>query len=467
MNNVILLLCILFTVVISVECFIASRIRTVPLSSEDDPGRPLYLSQLIEEGKIERAQNLSKVKPDIGNTTSYSGYFTTNKMCGNNLFFWFFPAQEVWKSAPVVLWLEGIPGVSFMYSLFEGLGPFNSFPDGLQTRNYSWNVKNNLLFIDQPVGTGYSFSEKNNCFVRNVTDVAEDLYLALVQFFKLFPDLQKNDFFLTGEFYAGHYIPAIGYIIHKNNPSARLKINLIGLMIGSAWVDPLNQINYGDYLYQLGLIDGRQRQEFYYNQNLFLNQVNSQNWSGAYNTWMIIINLIEDYSGVSIYNYIPHTSDDSNWDEFIQLASTRRAIHVGTKPFGSNRSFIHIHLIEDMMRSVKPLVEFLLENDYRIVFFVGQLDLVCGYPMISNFLQSLSWTGQRSYLSAARSKWIEDGNIAGYVKGQHLLFDVLVRDAGHMAASAQPFWVFQLVNAFTMEQYSGMEFFSYIQHGPV
>lgn len=462
MGNFILVQTILLIVVISVQCFIIPRIRTFPVPLEDDIGKPLFLTQLIEWGMIERAQNLSKVKPDIGNTTSYSGYFTTNKKCGNNLFFWFFPAQEEWKSAPVVLWLEGGPGVSSMYSLFEALGPFNSFPDGLQTRSYSWNVKNNLLFIDQPVGTGYSFTEKK-CFARNVTEVAEDLYPALVQFFKMFPDLQKNDFFLTGESYAGHYIPAIGYLIHKNNPSAQLKIILKGLMIGSAWVDPVNQINYADYLYQIGLIDSRQRQEFYYNQNLFWNQVNLQHWSGAYNTWKTIIHLIEDYSGVSIYNYIPQTVDSSNWDEFIQLRSTRKAIHVGSKRFRSNASFVHINLIEDMMRSVKPLVEFLLENNYRVVFYAGQLDLICGYPMISSFLQSLNWSGQRHYLSAVRSKWIEEnGNIAGYIKGQHLLFDVLVRGAGHRAASAKPFWVFQLVNAFTMEQYSGMELFSYI-----
>lgn len=78
-------------------------------------------------------------------------------------------------------------------------------------------------------GTGYSFTNKG--YAQNETKVGEDLYSALIQFFTLFPDLQKNDFFVSGESYGGKYVPAIAHTIHQKNPSAKLKINLQGTFI--------------------------------------------------------------------------------------------------------------------------------------------------------------------------------------------------------------------------------------------
>lgn len=83
--------------------------------------------------------------------------------------------------------------------------------------------------------------------------VGQDLYSALIQFFQLFPELQKQDFYVTGESYAGKYVPAIAYTIHKRNPTAPLKINLKGLAIGNGLCDPEHMLgHYGDYLNQLG-----------------------------------------------------------------------------------------------------------------------------------------------------------------------------------------------------------------------
>jgi vitellogenic carboxypeptidase-like protein len=50
---------------------------------------------------------------------------------------------------------------------------------------------------------GYSFTNSDDGYARNETVVGEDLYNALLQFFQLFPELQKNEFYVTGESYAG------------------------------------------------------------------------------------------------------------------------------------------------------------------------------------------------------------------------------------------------------------------------
>ena len=79
---------------------------------------------------------------------------------------------------------------------------------------------------------GFSFTGKDECYAKNEEDVASDLYEALQQFFTLFPDLrQNNDFFVSGESYAGKYVPAITFKIHTMNEATKDKKKLINLKV--------------------------------------------------------------------------------------------------------------------------------------------------------------------------------------------------------------------------------------------
>ena len=105
-----------------------------------------------------------------------------------------------------MLWLQGGPGGSSLFGLFIEHGPF--FVDealALNEREISWSKKYNMLYIDQPAGTGFSFTDDARGYATNQYDVSKDLYEALSQFYKLFPGLLKNDFFVTGESYGGEY----------------------------------------------------------------------------------------------------------------------------------------------------------------------------------------------------------------------------------------------------------------------
>uniref|UniRef100_A0A1B6E5I6 Carboxypeptidase n=1 Tax=Clastoptera arizonana TaxID=38151 RepID=A0A1B6E5I6_9HEMI len=445
-----LLLCFVIACAVSSQAFFRPKKHSVPLEIGADPGEPLFLTPLLEQGKIEKAQKESKVKPDLAGLPSYSGYFTVNKNCGSNLFFWFFPSQNDWKTAPVLLWLQGGPGATSMYGLFEELGPYRSLKSGLKKRKYSWNVYNNLLFIDQPVGTGYSFTNNSGCYPTNETAVGVDLYSALTQFFTLFPDLQENNFFISGESYAGKYIPAIGHTIHQNNPSADIKINLQGMFIGDGWSDPLTQTNYGDYLYELGFIDTAQRKLYYQAQKKFEKEVKNGDYENASTT---LDSLTEDLytqcvgSEVSVYNYLPKKSEESTWDTFIQKAKTRKSIHVGATPFRwGDDTYKNLEI--DIVMSVKPWVEELLEY-YPMLFYNGEVDIICAYPMTVHFLRSLQWSGEEGYKNATRYKWKVGDDLAGYFKFSGNLMELMVRDAGHMVPADQPKWAFNMINMAT------------------
>jgi vitellogenic carboxypeptidase-like protein len=170
------------------------------------------------------------------------------------MFFWFFPAQNGNKSAPVLLWLQGGPGATSLFGLFNENGPIQVNTDGsLTERPINWNSLYSLLYIDNPVGTGYSFTSNDQGYTRSQDDVARDLYSALSQFFQIYTDYASSPFYVTGESYAGKYVPSITYKIHveNQNASAKIKINLKGMSIGDGLTDPVNQYMYGDFLYQV------------------------------------------------------------------------------------------------------------------------------------------------------------------------------------------------------------------------
>ena len=131
------------------------------------------------------------------------------------------------KDAPVLLWLQGGPGGSSLFGLFNENGPFQ-VNENLEVtkRQTSWTLTHHVIYIDQPVGTGFSFTKLDKCMAQNQDNVATDLYNALRQFFVMFPDIKNNEFYITGESYAGKYVPALAHKIHTLNPLASEKINL-------------------------------------------------------------------------------------------------------------------------------------------------------------------------------------------------------------------------------------------------
>lgn len=137
------------------------------------------------------------------------------------------------------------------------MGPFNVAADGqtLIPRNTTWNREYAMIFVDNPVGTGFSYTEDAACFSENMDDVSVNLYSLLTTFFTAFPAYLTVDFYITGESYAGKYVPSISYYIHTQNlMNPPTRINLVGLSVGDGLMDPLTQIpGYGQLLFNEGM----------------------------------------------------------------------------------------------------------------------------------------------------------------------------------------------------------------------
>ncbi|KAK5644823.1 hypothetical protein RI129_006123 [Pyrocoelia pectoralis] len=421
---------------------------------------PLILTPLIKSGKIQEAQNAAEVKfNEFGNVQSYAGYFTVNEEHNSNMFFWFFPSEKNYSSDPIILWLQGGPGTSCLMGLFSEHGPFYISPKlELKFRSYSWTKTHSVIYIDNPVGTGFSFTNDDG-YLENQTQIGEQLYEALLQFFELFPHLRSNDFFVAGESYAGKYVPAISHTILRQNLDPKFKINLQGLAIGNGLCDPENQLLYGDYLYQIGLIDINQKAVIDQLTQDVANFIQKEEWLQASNIFQRLFLktphgqcLFRNITGFhNHYNFLQVEDTSTIYiKKYMEREDVRIALHVGNNTL-SNGADVAVHLLSDITQSVAPLLVDLLEN-YRVLMYSGQLDIIIPYVLSENFLQKLNFKGAEQYKIAPRHHWRVDGQLAGYVKEAGKLTELLVRNAGHLVPGDQPQWALDMINRFTRNE---------------
>ncbi|KAE9593175.1 putative carboxypeptidase C [Lupinus albus] len=194
--------------------------------------------------------------PSVEDLGHHAGYYSLPHSKAARMFYFFFESRTN-KDDPVVIWLSGGPGCSSSIALFYENGPFKIAKNfSLVWNDYGWDKASNILFIDQPTGTGFSYTSDETDIRSDEAGVSNDLYDFLQAFFKEHPQFSKNEFYITGESYAGHYIPALASRVHKgNNAKEGIPINLKGFAIGNGLTNPGVQYPaYTDYALDKGLI---------------------------------------------------------------------------------------------------------------------------------------------------------------------------------------------------------------------
>lgn len=200
----------------------------------------LVLSLLITAQAAVQSDKLTsfpgiKSLPDF---SIYSGYLTLDETTGKAIHYIFAESQNDPKVDPVVLWLNGGPGCSSVEGFLSENGPFvlEDWSTNITANAYSWNRIANMLYFESPAPVGYSRPGSPQDITYNDEKTSEENLLAVKKFFELFPEFLENKFYISGESYAGVYVPTLAHQIYKDNLKAG-KVNLKGFAIGNPVVN--------------------------------------------------------------------------------------------------------------------------------------------------------------------------------------------------------------------------------------
>ena len=164
-----------------------------------------------------------------------------------------------------------------MIGLFFENGPLKFSKTEITLNPNTWSKSANLLFIDQPIGSGFSWT--NGDKITTSKEAAKDLHIGLEQFFILFPNMKSNDFYFAGESYAAKWIP---YLYEEMKIQNKLKLNIKGALIESATFDPKIQHSvYSDVGYYMGITNYRDKVESNEMYEKCLADIEKKNWASA------------------------------------------------------------------------------------------------------------------------------------------------------------------------------------------
>lgn len=411
----------------------------------------------------------------IDDVKQYSGYIDIEED-DKHFFYWFFEARNKPEDAPVILWLNGGPGCSSMTGLFFELGP-SSIDEELKPvhRDYAWNTDANVIFLDQPVNTGLSYSASAD--VKDTVTAGQDVYAFLELFFKKFPEYTGRDFHIAGESYAGHYIPVFGAEIARHPERS---FNLTSLLIGNGLIDPLSQYDYyqpqacGGGFYP-SVLSEEKCQDMLDAQPKCNALIESCYASGS--KWVCVPASIYcnnvmmgpyQETGLNVYDIREKCADSSDGlcypqlnyiTDYLNQPHVREALGVREDVesfqscnFDVNGNFL---LNGDWMLPYYTNVADLLEQGIPVLDYAGLADFICNALGTNGFSENLEWSGHEKFLDSPMKMWyLKDGEKAGRKRNYKHFTSLQIFEAGHMAPFDQPKALHEMVNEWIKGNYA-------------
>jgi carboxypeptidase C (cathepsin A) len=163
----------------------------------EDTGRLLH-KELTWRAKRAIVEDACRVREKLRNgtlriLTSHDRHIEVDAEHNSNLFFWHYENRHIADRQRTVLWLNGGPGCSSMDGAMMEVGPYRVREGGkLEYNNGSWDEFANLLFIDQPVGTGFSYVNTDS-YLTDLNQMADHMMVFLEKWFTLFPEYEEDD----------------------------------------------------------------------------------------------------------------------------------------------------------------------------------------------------------------------------------------------------------------------------------
>jgi len=390
-------------------------------------------------------------QPEGVDFNQYGGYVTVDEENGRALFYYLAEAPSGAAEKPLVLWLNGGPGCSSLgYGAMQELGPFRVSEDNktLSRNVNAWNNVANVIFLESPAGVGFSYSNTSSDYDLSGDErTADDAYVFLVKWLERFPEYKDRAFYISGESFAGHYVPELAAtILLHNTYNNRTIVNLQGVLVGNPYLDENRNIKGQlDYFWTHAVMSD----EVYANVSKNCNfdravETPSEEaaCSGALDGFQVgYIDGYNIYAPVCLTasngtyypsSYLPGYDPCSDYPTYFYLndPAVQNAFHARATEWQSCTS---LHW-KDAPMSMLATVKFLIESNLPVWIFSGDFDSVCPLPGTRYTIQDLSLP-----VTTPWRPWTAKEEVGGYVQQYAGGFTFLsVRGAGHMVPSFQP-----------------------------
>ncbi|KAF2200356.1 putative carboxypeptidase S1 [Delitschia confertaspora ATCC 74209] len=403
--------------------------------------------------KIEFVSNSGICEKTPG-VKQYSGYLSVGT--NMNMWFWFFEARNNPTTAPLAAWFNGGPGCSSMIGLFQENGPckFNVGSSNVPVNNTnSFNNYANMIYIDQPIGVGFSYGTDD---VTSTETAAPYVWKLIQAFYASFPEYKSRDFGIFTESYGGHYGPEFAkYILDQNKAKAGENINLVALGINNGWFDAtIQEKAYIQYSYNntyKALISQSQYNTYmtrYTNQCLpaLKKCTSSGSNTDCQNADNTCYNQIEgplsSVSDFDVYD-IRAPSDDpeppANYATYLTQSSVIKAIGAkSTYQECPNAPYNKFASTGDNPRSFLDELSEVVSAGITTVIWAGDADWICNWFGVLDSANAIKYSGQTAFASKALSSYTVNGKQGGTFKTQDNLSFLRVFGAGHEVMYYQP-----------------------------
>ncbi|CAG4985684.1 unnamed protein product [Colias eurytheme] len=411
------------------------------------------------------------VQAQYGDYKQDFGYVDVRE--GAHMFYWlYYTTADVknYTERPLIVWLQGGPGGSSTgIGNFDILGPLDLT---LQERNYTWIKNFNVLFVDNPVGTGFSYVDELRFLTKSNDEIALDFVELMRGFYKNNPMFENVPLYIYGQSYGGKMAIDMGIRMREAEEAGTIKSNLRGIAMGNAWISPVDAtLTWGPLLLAAGLIDKTGYDNIQKSaleaERLFkagLYRESSFQWGATQQqvfsatTYVDFYNILtriplnwlqdtprnlEDFlTKLTIRDHplkLPEAQEEIDLDVFMNTV-IKEALNIPVNvTWGSQSSAVFDTLRGDFMKPVTDGIEKLLnETDIIITKYNGNLDLICDTPGQILWVDRLKWAGAEGYKNAPRQPIWENNQLEGYYKSYGNFRFFWINKAGHSVPRDNP-----------------------------
>ncbi|XP_071700113.1 serine carboxypeptidase-like 51 [Rutidosis leptorrhynchoides] len=372
-----------------------------------------------------------------------------------HMFWWYYksPYRTSDQSWPIILWLQGGPGASGVgLGNFEEIGPLDT---SLNPRRSTWLKKADLLFVDNPVGVGYSFVEDETLYVKNDEEAAKDLTTLLMSIFNKDESLQKSPLYIMGESYGGKYGITLALNALQAIQSKQLNLILGGVVLGGSWISPEDYVaSWGPLLKDVSRLDNNGLKKY----NSLVDEIKQQTANGHFEDATRTLNGLEtglqlDTNHVDFYNFLSDdgaaTTSSAGDLESLMNGAIRNKLKIipDSVKWKKQSRPVFMNMRGDFMRPRINEVDELLEKGVNVTIYNGQLDLICATKGTEAWVEKLKWEGLETFLSTNRTPLYCEGEkvTKGFTKSYKNLYFYWILGAGHMVPQDQPCVAFNMV----------------------